>query len=141
MARQYDSSVADTPPSADVTTRVERLRSEIGEHNRRYHRDDAPTISDAEYDALVRELRGYEDQFPELIVADSPTQMVGGPASTLFAPVVHRVPMTSLDNSFSAEELVAWGERVERRLARRAATPPRPMRLAAGADPWATAAS
>ncbi|MCU1453670.1 MAG: ligase [Acidimicrobiales bacterium] len=109
---------AGTGPSDDVALRIGALRDEIAEHNRRYHAEDAPIISDAEYDALVRELRGYEEQFPELLVPDSPTQQVGGPRSTLFAPVRHRAPMMSLDNAFSADELVAWGERIERRLAR-----------------------
>ncbi|MCU1353954.1 MAG: ligase, NAD-dependent, partial [Acidimicrobiales bacterium] len=102
--------------SDDVAVRVAALRDEVAEHNRRYHLEDAPTVSDAEYDELVRELRGYEEQFPELAVPDSPTQQVGGPRSTLFAPVRHREPMMSLDNAFSADELVAWGERLERRL-------------------------
>ncbi|HEY4377684.1 MAG TPA: hypothetical protein VGM93_11020, partial [Acidimicrobiales bacterium] len=105
-------------PSAEQAARAADLRSEIAGHNRRYHLEDAPTVSDAEYDALVRELRDLEERFPELAVADSPTQQVGGPRSELFAPVRHQVPMMSLDNAFSAEELVAWGERLERRLAK-----------------------
>ena len=78
---------------------------------------DAPTISDADYDELVRELRALEEEFPELLTPDSPTQRVGGTPSAPFAPVRHRVPMMSLDNAFSSEELVAWGERLDRRLA------------------------
>ncbi|HWJ97546.1 MAG TPA: NAD-dependent DNA ligase LigA, partial [Acidimicrobiales bacterium] len=100
--------------------RAAALRTEIAEHNRRYHTDDAPTISDADYDELVRELRAIEERFPELAVADSPTSQVGAPPSATFAPVVHRQPMMSLDNAFSADELVAWGERLARRLARTA---------------------
>ena len=95
-----------------------QLRSEISEHNRRYHSLDAPTISDAEYDELVRELRALEEEFPELITPDSPTQKVGGaPLSTVFAPVEHTVPMMSLDNVFGEDELRAWVERLQRRLA------------------------
>jgi DNA ligase (NAD+) len=97
--------------------RAIELRSEIAEHNRRYHQLDAPTISDVEFDELVRELNALEEEFPELITPDSPTQQVGGPRAETFAPVIHRVPMTSLDNSFDEDELRAWHERVMRRLA------------------------
>jgi DNA ligase (NAD+) len=98
--------------------RVARLRAEIAEHNRRYHELDAPTISDFEYDELVRELAALEEQFPELITPESPTQQVGAAAvTTLFAPVVHSVPMMSLDNVFGDDELRAWVERLHRRLA------------------------
>ncbi len=102
-------------PSA--TAEVERLRAEIGYHNQRYYGDDAPEISDADYDLLVRRLRALEDAHPELVVEDSPTQQVGaGALSAAFAPVVHRSPMTSLDNAMTVEELRAWGERVARAL-------------------------
>jgi len=101
----------------DVEERAARLRAEIAEHNRRYHELDDPTISDADYDDLVRELRRLEEEFPELITPDSPTQQVGSRPSTTFAPVVHRVPMMSLDNAFDEAELQAWGDRLQRRLA------------------------
>ena len=100
----------------EIEQRVEGLRAEIAEHNRRYHELDDPTVSDAEYDDLVRELRRLEEEFPELITPDSPTQLVGGRPSTTFAPVVHRVPMMSLDNAFTEAELHAWGDRLQRRL-------------------------
>lgn len=99
-----------------VEERAAALRVEIDEHNRRYHELDEPTISDADYDDLVRELRAIEEEFPELITPDSPTQRVGSRASATFAPVVHRVPMMSLDNAFEESELHAWGERLQRRL-------------------------
>ncbi|HEX4820181.1 MAG TPA: NAD-dependent DNA ligase LigA [Acidimicrobiales bacterium] len=102
------------PP--EIEQRASELRAEITEHNRRYHVDDDPIISDAEYDALVRELRDIESEFPELITPDSPTQLVGAPVSTQFSEVRHRVPMMSLDNAFSFEELLEWGKRLERRL-------------------------
>ena len=102
--------------SPDIEQRVEALRAEIAEHNRRYHADDAPTISDADYDELVRELRELEGEFPELITPDSPTQLVGAPVSAQFSEVRHRVPMMSLDNAFSFDELLEWGKRLERRL-------------------------
>ena len=99
-----------------VEERAAALRSEIVGHNRHYHELDDPIVSDADYDDLVRELCALEEEFPELITPDSPTQRVGGRVSTTFAPVVHGVPMMSLDNAFDEAELVAWGERVQRRL-------------------------
>ncbi|PTL84580.1 NAD-dependent DNA ligase LigA [Vitiosangium sp. GDMCC 1.1324] len=96
--------------------RVEELRDLINTHDYRYYVLDSPEVTDAEYDALVRELRGLETEFPELVIPDSPTQRVGGRPSVLFAPVPHQVPMLSLDNAFSAEELAAWASRVERRV-------------------------
>ncbi len=102
----------------EIEERAEALRTEMREHNRRYHELDDPIISDAEYDELVRRLRALEEEFPELITPDSPTQQVGGaPLTTLFAPVVHGVPMMSLDNAFDEAELRAWVERLHRRLA------------------------
>jgi DNA ligase (NAD+) len=100
----------------DIARRVDALRSEIDEHNRRYFVEDEPSISDADFDALVRELRALEAEFPELITPDSPTQKVGGAPAALFMPVQHRLPMMSLDNAFSLDELQAWGRRVERGL-------------------------
>ena len=87
---------------------------EITEHNHRYHVLDSPIISDAEYDALMRELRGLEDSYPELRTPDSPTQKVGDLISTDFAPVEHLERLLSLDNAFSPEELDAWAARTER---------------------------
>jgi DNA ligase (NAD+) len=104
------------PPAADPTARQRHaaLAVEITEHNHRYHVLDAPVISDAEYDALLRELRGLEDTYPELRTPDSPTQKVGDVISTDFAPVEHLERLLSLDNAFSAEELDAWAARTER---------------------------
>lgn len=90
---------------------IERLRAEITRHNEAYHVHDAPTIPDADYDALVRELRALENDHPELRVDDSVSQKVGAPASTVFAPVVHAEAMLSLDNVFDVSELRAWSER------------------------------
>jgi DNA ligase (NAD+) len=97
-----------------AAARVAELREAIDHHSYRYHVLDAPEVADVEYDALVRELIELEEQFPDLVTPDSPTQRVGAPPSDLFAPVVHRTPMMSLDNCFSLEELQAWGKRVER---------------------------
>ena len=90
------------------------LSAEITEANHRYHVLDSPTISDAEYDALMRELRALEERYPELRTPDSPTQRVGGAISTEFTAVDHLERLLSLDNAFSAEELDAWAARAER---------------------------
>lgn len=100
-------------PAAD-RERHARLAQEVSEHNYRYHVLDRPTISDAEYDSLMRELRELEDRYPELRTPDSPTQKVGGTWSTDFKPVDHPERMMSLDNTFTREELLAWGDRVVR---------------------------
>jgi DNA ligase (NAD+) len=98
----------------DAAARVAELRSLIEYHNRRYFELDEPEVSDAEYDELVRELRALEDAHPDLLTPDSPTQRPGGAPTSLFAPVTHAVPMMSLDNAFSFDELQAWGKRMER---------------------------
>ena len=100
----------------DVATRIDELRAQVAHHNRLYHELDAPEIPDAEYDALARELRTLEADYPELADASSPSQAVGGTASTAFTPVTHAVPMTSLDNAMNAGELRAWADRVVRGL-------------------------
>jgi len=104
------------PPGGDVEPagRVEWLRDAIDYHNRRYHELDDPVISDADFDGLVRELRSLEETHPELFTSDSPTQTVGAAPAAQFSEVVHRVPMQSLDNAFSWDELDAWGKRLER---------------------------
>ncbi len=100
------------PP--EVEERAAVLRSQLNHHRHRYHDLDDPEISDADYDALMRELQRIECDFPELVTPDSPTNLVGGSPSALFAEVVHAVPMMSLDNAFSMQELRAWGTRLER---------------------------
>ena len=91
-----------TEPDTAARQRHAGLVIEITEHNHRYHVLDSPIISDAEYDALMRELRGLEDTYPELRTPDSPTQKVGDVISTDFAPVEHLERLLSLDNAFSA---------------------------------------
>jgi DNA ligase (NAD+) len=105
------SSGSDHP---DPVARAEELRKLIAYHNERYHQLDDPEISDAEFDDLVRELRVIETDHPDLKVPGSPTETVGAEPSILFAPVVHRVPMMSLDNAFGADELDAWATRLSR---------------------------
>lgn len=98
----------------EAQVRVEELRSDINLHNYRYYVLDDPVVADAEYDALLRELRELETHFPELITPDSPTQRVSGEPSERFEPVQHRVPLLSLANAFSTGELRDWHRRVLR---------------------------
>lgn len=94
--------------------RAAELRELIAHHRRKYYRDDAPEISDADYDALERELRSIEERHPELKTPDSPSVNVGGEPSDAFVNVRHRSPLLSLDNVLSVEELRAWEERLTR---------------------------
>ena len=96
--------------------RVAELREEIARHNEAYFVHDAPTLPDADYDALVRELRELEAAHPELADEQSVTRRVGAPVSTVFSPVTHEEPMLSLDNVFDAQELDAWCVRVAKSL-------------------------
>lgn len=89
----------------DVQQEIERLRAELREHNRRYYDEDAPVISDFEYDALMRSLEELERAHPELDSPDSPSHRVGGTVKSTFAPVHHEVPLESLTDVFSFEEL------------------------------------
>jgi DNA ligase (NAD+) len=100
----------------ELQRRAEQLRAEILEHNERYYVQDAPIVTDAEYDELLAELRDLEAANPELRDETSPTQQVGGRASAAFSPVVHSSPLLSLDNAFAADDLRAWDERLQRRL-------------------------
>jgi DNA ligase (NAD+) len=96
--------------------RIEALRELIIRHNLAYYEQDSPTVSDAEWDVLMRELKDLEAVHPELVTPDSPTHLIGGAPSTVFAPVQHSVPMMSLDNAFDHDELVSWADRLKRRL-------------------------
>ncbi len=88
------------------------LKQKIEYHNRKYYVEDAPEIDDYEYDMLYLRLQNLEAEFPELITPDSPTQKVGGPALNTFAPVEHAVPMESLHDAFSTQELLDFDKRV-----------------------------
>jgi len=112
--RTRPAGASDERERVEAELRVEELRSEIDHHRYRYHVLDDPEVADAEYDELMGELRELEGRFPELQTPDSPTVTVGGSPADLFAPVAHRAPMLSLDNTFSFEELDAWAARVER---------------------------
>ncbi len=112
-----DPTAADAPRSNESPAdEIDRLRALVAHHNRLYHEFDTPELPDGEFDALVRRLRELEVNHPELATSDSPSSSVGGAASATFAPVVHAVPMMSLDNAMDADELAAWGERLERGL-------------------------
>mgnify|MGYP000548300422 CR=1 FL=1 len=102
-------------PSAPIE-RIQALRDEIQRHNYRYHVLDDPIVSDAEYDALMRELRTLEESHPDLITPDSPTQRVGAAAAERFNKIRHPQPMLSLSNAFDEGDLRAWRERVLRLL-------------------------
>jgi DNA ligase (NAD+) len=104
--------MADRELTKDAATEAERLRKEINNHIYRYYVLDSPLISDAEYDELYRRLQQIEEQHPELIAPDSPTQRVGPPPAAGFKPVSHRGRMMSLDNAMSVEELEAFDQRV-----------------------------
>ncbi len=92
----------------EAESRVNELVDQINAHRRAYYEGNTVLISDAEYDALMKELEQLENQFPELVTGDSPTQTVGGQANTTFAPVTHLERMMSLDNVFDKDELTAW---------------------------------
>ena len=111
---EKNSSISPEPASAEVSLTPEirdeyaQLIDDVRDARRAYYTDDAPTISDAAYDALYRRLEEVEALYPELVANDSPTQEVGGEASSAFAPVTHRARMYSLEDVFSGEELCAW---------------------------------
>jgi DNA ligase (NAD+) len=100
----------------DAEARVAELRKEIAHHDELYYVHDAPEIPDAEYDKLMNELRALEAQYPDLITPDSPTQHVSGTPSESFGEIVHKVPMLSLDNAFSEDEVRGFDRRIHERL-------------------------
>lgn len=114
---------ADRPAPDEVMAESVELARQLHYHNHRYHVLDAPEISDAEYDRLLRRLQALETQYPQLRTADSPTLRVGGEPLPGFEPVRHELPMLSLDNAFSDEELSAFFQRIHQRLGGNAATP------------------
>lgn len=108
MSDMFDMS------EADAANRLMRLAREIAKHNRLYHAQDAPEISDADYDALVRENNALEAQFPHLIRADSPNKLVGAAPAGHLTKIAHAKPMLSLDNAFADEDVVDFVGRVRR---------------------------
>jgi DNA ligase (NAD+) len=96
----------------EAKKRIDELREQINYHNHRYYVLDSPEISDAEYDKLMRELQRLEEEFPQFLTPDSPTQRVGAAPVEAFGVVAHQIPMLSLGKAFSHEELLAWHKRV-----------------------------
>ena len=107
-----------TAAEAELQQRLAHLRREIEQHNYRYYILDEPQVPDAEYDRLMQELRALEAAHPEWVTADSPTQRVGTTPADEFAEVRHRVPMLSLDNAFSTDDVLGFDRRVRERLGR-----------------------
>src|SRR5439155_17326042 len=104
MARNEKRAAVATGVPEKIAARAAKLRAEIEAHDRRYYVDDAPTVSDAEYDQLFRELIELEREHPALQTPDSPTQRVSGEPAAEFAAVTHRVPMLSLNNALDDGE-------------------------------------
>lgn len=98
----------------EAKKKAAQLTKIIRHHNELYYNQDAPEIEDFEYDALMRELKELEKEFPELVTPDSPTQKVGGAALSLFSPVVHTVKMESLQDVFSTQELREFGDKIDK---------------------------
>ena len=98
--------------SAAVSQQIDRLRAEIRRHDRKYYVESLPEISDRDYDHLLQSLQTLEEQHPELITPDSPTQRVGGEPMSQLIPAKQRSPMLSIENTYSPSDLTAWGQRV-----------------------------
>ncbi len=107
-------AAAGADPTPEASARHAALSDELREHQYRYYVLDAPTIADAEFDRLLRELEALEAAYPSLRTPESPTQLVGGAFSTQFTPVEHAERMMSLDNVFDTDELAGWAERTQR---------------------------
>src|ERR1700733_6302701 len=111
MPKQKEAAATKTAATA-AAKRIESLREDIRRHDYLYYVLDDPKISDASYDKLMNQLKAIEGEHPELVTPDSPTQRVGGKPRAGFETYRHRVPMVSLDNSFSFEELQDFDRRV-----------------------------
>ncbi|MEQ1515999.1 MAG: NAD-dependent DNA ligase LigA, partial [Usitatibacteraceae bacterium] len=107
---------SDAAAFEQAKRRVAQLRRELEEHNRNYYVLDRPTIADSEWDKLFHELVALETQFPQLLTPDSPTQRVGGKPLEMFEEVTHRVPMLSLGNAFSDEDIDNFDRRCREEL-------------------------
>tara|TARA_Y100000994_G_scaffold149691_1_gene122580 strand:+ start:3804 stop:5825 length:2022 start_codon:yes stop_codon:yes gene_type:complete len=101
---------------AENKSRIRELRTLIRQHNVAYYESDSPSISDQEWDQMMRELKELEKRYPETYDPESPSETVGGSPSQIFAPVKHSVPMMSLDNAFDDSELDQWIKKIERKL-------------------------
>ena len=108
------STTPDDLTPAQAANEHARVAAEVREHNRLYYQADAPSVSDAEYDALLRRLHDIEARYPDLVTPDSPTQQVGAPIASGFAKVRHAVPMLSLANAFDDDDVTEFVARVRR---------------------------
>jgi len=106
------------PIPEDIRRRVDSLREEILSHNYKYYVLDEPSISDSDYDQLIRDLSEIEARYPSLITRDSPTQRIGAPPAAGFGEIRHVIPMLSLDNAFAREDVEAFDRRIRERLGR-----------------------
>ena len=113
-AKKKSSPDVATLTKAQAKVEHMRLALELEGHDKRYYQDDAPSVSDAEYDALRQRFNAIEKRFPELVTSDSPSQKVGAAPSGRFAKVRHAVPMLSLDNAFAEEDVVDFVGRIRR---------------------------
>ena len=98
----------------DIQSQIDSLREEISIHNKNYYELDSPTIEDSEYDALFRQLKKLETEYPQFASKSSPTQKVGGKSSEKFKKHTHKYPLYSLDNSNNIQELEKWYERIKK---------------------------
>ena len=113
-ARDTTQTAVEALTESQAKSELKRLAAEIGAHDRRYYQDDAPTVSDAAYDALRRRNEAIEARFPALVRADSPSRRVGAQPATRFVKVSHAVPMLSLGNAFADEDVADFVERIRR---------------------------
>src|SRR5262245_62391738 len=118
MSKETEKSPEELT-SAEAKAELKRLAKEIAHHDKRYHQEDAPEISDAAYDALVKRNRAIESLFPSLKRTDSPSARVGAEPAAGFAKVKHLHPMLSLDNAFDREDVVDFIGRIRRFLGRK----------------------
>ncbi len=103
-------------PSPEALARARELRAQIEDYNQKYYVEGESQIGDADYDLLYGELKGLEDQYPQLVTSDSPTQRVGAEPLAAFEPFEHAIPMLSIENTYSPDEMIAFDQRIRRRL-------------------------
>src|SRR5580692_8163178 len=113
-ARDTTQTAVEALTESQAKSELKRLAAEIGAHDRRYYQDDAPSVSDAAYDALRRRNEAIEARFPALVRADSPSRRVGAQPAARFAKVSHALPMLSLGNAFADEDVADFVERIRR---------------------------
>src|SRR3981081_732927 len=113
-SKKIASPDVESLTKAQAKVELKRLALEIESHDKHYYQEDAPKISDAEYDALRKRFDAIEAKFPEFVTSSSPSQKIGAKPSGRFAKVRHAVPMLSLDNAFSDEDVVDFDGRIRR---------------------------